>query len=80
MNGRSGYPQDGHGVFVGGDDDDTGILRQCGLQVPDEDAKERDDPATRVLPFEPKGAGQRSSVLVARLPRQQSAGQKVQLR
>jgi hypothetical protein len=74
------YPQDGHGIFAGRDDDDAGILRECGFEVPDEDAEKRDDPSGRVFRLESEGAGQGPSVLVTRLSRQQSAGQKVQLR
>ena len=37
------YPQDGHGIFAGRNDDDAGILRQRRFQVPDENAEKGND-------------------------------------
>lgn len=74
------YSQDGHGIVVGGDDDDAGILAQRGFEVAYENAEKRDDAATGRLAFESKGASQCPSVLLARFSRQQRAGQKIQLR
>ena len=37
------YPQDGHGIFTGRNDDDAGILRQRRFQVSDENAEKGND-------------------------------------
>ena len=59
---ESNYLNDGHGIIVGGDDNDAGILTQRRLQVPDEDAEEGHHLTGGHAP----GAGQRPLVVAAR--------------